>query len=128
MTRTRFRTIRPDLDHLVKDIAWGEIQLRRRPTLVRNPDVAVCSRVVSRPLLAYWTPIVYCWQQDSFMSSAVVRNDMATARLVIPSAGHAPLLARELGWAHATESVVSRDHSVSAATVCCSETASKLIM
>ena len=34
------------------------------------------------------------------MESAVVRNDMATARLVILSAGHAPLLAHELGWAH----------------------------
>ena len=40
------------------------------------------------------------------MKSVVVRNEMATARLVILSAGHAPLLARELGWAHATESVV----------------------
>ena len=34
------------------------------------------------------------------MKSAVVRNDMATTRLVILSAGHAPLLAHELGWAH----------------------------
>ena len=34
------------------------------------------------------------------MKSAVVRNDMATARLVILSAGHAPLLAHKLGWAH----------------------------
>jgi hypothetical protein len=34
------------------------------------------------------------------MKAAVVRNDTATARLIILSAGHAPLLARELGWAH----------------------------